>query len=115
MRLTANVQPVDNYDAGVAAVVQRRTDVLFGERAQLLQAVQRSAEAKDLRVLSRHFTFARSGARARRATKTTSASRSIARCRESCTDPQFGEVYAASFGAPDGGTVAYFRSIVLPK
>jgi len=48
MRLTANVEPVDNYDAGVAAVVKGRTDVLFGDRAQLLQAVQRSAQiAKD--------------------------------------------------------------------
>ena len=58
MRLTASVAPVDNYDAGVAAVLQGRTDVLFGDRAQLLQAVQRSPDAKDLRVLSRHFTFA---------------------------------------------------------
>ena len=80
MRLTASVASVDNYETGVAAVLQRRTDVLFGDRAQLLEAVQRSPDAKDLRVLSRHFDFRPSSALALAAqTTTTSGSRSIAR------------------------------------
>ena len=114
MRLTASVAPVDNYDIGVAAVLQRRTDVLFGERAQLLNAVQRSPDAKRLRVLSRNFTF---GPLALALPRNQDDFRlAVDRALSGIvTDPQFGEVYAASFGAPDGGTVAYFRSIVLPK
>ncbi len=59
MRLTASVAPVDNYDAGVAAVLQRpaRTCCSATERS-CFEAVQRSPDAKDLRVLSRRYVFA---------------------------------------------------------
>ncbi len=55
------------------------TDVLFGERAQLLQAVQRSPAAKQLTVLQRHL-HVRGRWRCRlHATTTISGSRSIGR------------------------------------
>jgi hypothetical protein len=57
------------------AVLQRHSDVLFGDRAQLLEAVKRNP---DLRVLSRRYTFAASALRCP-GTTTTSASPSIAR------------------------------------
>ena len=40
LRLTANVDPVPDYAAGIAAVLKRRSDVLFGDREKLLQAVR---------------------------------------------------------------------------
>ena len=47
-----------DYDAGIAAVLERRSDVLFGDREKLLQAVRRNPDERDLRVLTRRFTFA---------------------------------------------------------
>ena len=58
LRLTASVASVDSYQTGVAAVRKGQVDVLFGDRAQLLEAVAHSADAKDLRVLSRRYAFA---------------------------------------------------------
>ena len=114
MRLSANVAPVANYEAGLAAVAGGSTDVLFGERAQLLQAVQRSPAAKQLTVLERNYTFA-------------ALALSLARNDDDFrlavdraltgiyADPQFGAMYAASFGAPDAVSVAFFRSVAVPK
>ena len=114
MRLTANVEPVDNYDAGVAAVVKGRTDVLFGDRAQLLQAVQRSAQAKDLRVLSRRYTFA---ALALGLARNDDEFRlAVDRALTNVYgNPQFGELYAATFGPADPDTIAFVRSVAVPK
>jgi polar amino acid transport system substrate-binding protein len=114
LRLTASVASVDSYQAGVAAVHNGQADVLFGDRAQLLDAAARSPDAKDLRVLSRHFEF---------------ASRALALARNDddfrlavdraltqiYLDPQFGTLYSATFGAPDDATVAFFRAAALPK
>jgi ABC-type amino acid transport substrate-binding protein len=114
MHLTASVAPVDTYDAGVAAVLKRRSDVLFGDRAQLLQAVQRSPDAKDLRVLSRHYTF---GALALAVPRNDDDFRlAVDRALTGIfADPKFAELYAASFGPPDAETVAFFRTVALPK
>lgn len=114
MHLTASVAPVDNYDVGVAAVLQRRSEVLFGDRAQLLQAVQHSPDGKYLRVLSQRYVFALTAlAMARneddfRLAVDQALTAIIA-------DPQFGALYTASFGAPDADTVAFFRAVGLPK
>jgi polar amino acid transport system substrate-binding protein len=114
LRLTASIVPVDTYDAGVARVRDGGTDVLFGDRAQLLDAVKRSAGAKQLRVLTRHFTFAPLGLALAR--NDDDFRLAIDRALTSTyLDPSFGEIYAASFGAPDADTVAFFRATVVPK
>jgi len=114
MQLTANVESANTYDAGLAAVVDGRTDVLFGDRAQLLQAVQRSVARKDLRVLTRHYTFA---AQALAVARNDDAFRlAVDRALTSVyLDPQFGDLYATAFGPADADTVAFFRSVVVPK
>jgi len=114
MHLTASVAPVDDYDSGVAAIVQRRSDVLFGDRAALLQAVQRNPAAKDLRVLTRHYTFAALAlALARNDDEFRLA---VDRALTAIyMDPQFGALYAATFGAPDADTVAFIRSVAVPQ
>jgi ABC-type amino acid transport substrate-binding protein len=113
MHLTASVAPVDSYDAGLAAVLQRRSDVLFGERQQLLQAVQR-ASSKDLHVLSRFYTFT---ALALALARNDDAFRlAVDRAlTETYSNTQFGGLYTATFGAPDPETVAFFRSVAVPK
>jgi polar amino acid transport system substrate-binding protein len=104
---------VDSYDAGVTAVLQRRSDVLFGDRAHLLQAVQRSPDAKNLRVLSHHYTFAAVGLALPR--NDDDFRLAVDRALMGIVaDPKFGELYAASFGPPDADTVAFFRSVALP-
>jgi ABC-type amino acid transport substrate-binding protein len=114
MHLTASVAPVDSYDAGVTAVLQRRSDVLFGERAQLLQAVRQSPAGKDLRLLSRHYVFA---AVALALTRNDDDFRlAVDRALTGIyANPQFGELYTATFGAADTETVAFFRSVAVPQ
>src|ERR1051325_7108679 len=53
----AGVALVDSYNAGVQRVVQRRSDALFGERAILLDLAKRHADARNLIVLDRLFTY----------------------------------------------------------
>jgi ABC-type amino acid transport substrate-binding protein len=113
LRVTASVQPVADYDAGIVAVGARQSDVLFGDREKLLQAVQRSPNAKDLRVLTRHFTFV---AIALALPRNDDDFRLVVdrALTNVYADPQFGALYTANFGAPDADTVAFFRSVGVP-
>jgi len=114
MHLKASVAPVDTYDAGLTAVLQRRSDVVFGDRAQLLQAVQRSPAKHELRVLSRHYAFA---ALALAMARNDDDFRLVVDRALTAiySNPQFGELYTATFGPPDAETVAFFRSVAVPK
>jgi len=113
LRLTANVEPVADYDAGIAALLKGRTDVLFGERVKLLQAVQRSPSRQDLRVLTRHFTFVALALAVPRNDDDfrLAVDRALS---EVYADPKFGALYTAEFGTPDADTVAFFRSVGVP-
>jgi len=110
LRLTANVEPVADYDAGIAAVLARRSDVLFGDREKLLAAVRRNPE---LRVLTRRFTFALLAL----ATPRNDDDFRLAVDRalsEVYADPAFGALYTNNFGVPDTETVAFFRNVGVP-
>ena len=113
LRLTASVQPVADYDAGIAAVQKSQSDVLLGDREKLLQAVQRNPNAKNLRVLTRHFTFV---ALALAVPRNDDDFRlAVDRALSAVyADPQFGAMYTANFGTPDPDTVAFFRSVGVP-
>ncbi len=113
LRLTASVQPVADYDAGIAAVRARQSDVLFGDREKLLQAVQGSPNAKDLRVLTRHFTFVALALALPRNDDDfrLAVDRALSNVY---ADPQFGALYTTTFGPPDADTVAFFRSVGVP-
>jgi polar amino acid transport system substrate-binding protein len=113
LRLTANVEPVPDYDAGIAAVRERRSDVLFGDREKLLQAVRRNPAERDLRVLTRRFTFALLAL----ATPRNDDDFRLAVDRalsEVYADPAFGALYTDHFGVPDTDTVAFFRNVGVP-
>jgi putrescine:ornithine antiporter len=113
LRLTANVESVPDYDAGVSAVLARRSDVLFGDREALLQAVARSRAADELKVLTRRFTFAALAL----ATSRNDDEFRLAVDRalsEFYANAAFGALYAANFGRPDTDTVAFFRNVGVP-
>lgn len=113
LRLTANVEPVADYDAGIAAVLGRGSDVLLGDREKLLQAVRRNPAGSDLRVLTRRFTFALLAL----ATPRNDDDFRLAVDRalsEVYADPSFGMLYTDHFGVPDTETVAFFRNVGVP-
>src|SRR5262249_43588986 len=114
LRLTASIVPVDTYDAGIARVQDGGTDVLFGDRAHLLDAVKRNADAQKMRVLTRRFEFmpialalVRNDDDFRLAVDRALTATYL--------DPSFGEIYQTTFGAPDADTVAFFRATAVPK
>ena len=113
LRLTASVQSVADYEAGIAAVHESQSDVLFGNRENLLQAVLHSPNAKDLTVLTRHFTFVALALALPRNEDDfrLAVDRALSNVY---ADPQFGALYAANFGPPDPDTVAFFRSVGVP-
>jgi polar amino acid transport system substrate-binding protein len=113
LRLKANLEPVVDYGAGIAAVLEGRSDVLFGDREKLLQAVQRNPAEGELRVLTRRFTFALLAL----ATPRNDDDFRLAVDRalsEVYADPAFGALYTDNFGVPDTDTVAFFRNVGVP-
>jgi len=54
-KLTAKVVPVDGYDAGIRRVLDRSSNVFFGDRSILLDAAKRRSPG-ELLVLERQFT-----------------------------------------------------------
>lgn len=108
--IIGTLDPVPTYEAGIARVLNRDSDVFFGDRARLLALAKRSPDARKLRVLDRHFTYeplalvlARNDDEFRLA-----VDRALARIYAS---PKFGDAYQAEFGPPDADTVEYFRSL----
>ena len=55
-QLTADVVTVDGYESGVARVMRHESNVFFGDRSMLLEAVAHSSAPKRLVVLDRMFT-----------------------------------------------------------
>ncbi|HEV2732684.1 MAG TPA: amino acid ABC transporter substrate-binding protein [Terriglobales bacterium] len=56
-KIDARIVPVESHDQGVQRVLNRTSDVLFGERSILLDAKKRNAAGQDLVVLDRLFTY----------------------------------------------------------
>ena len=54
---SAKIERVGGYDAGIQALVDRKVDVFFGERAVALDTVKRHPYSKDLVAVDRLFTF----------------------------------------------------------
>ena len=104
----ADVTRIKAYDEGVQAVMERRSDAFFGERAILLDAVRRHAYTSNLLVLDRQFTYERLGLAIRRGDEAFRllVDRALSGLYLS------GEVvplYAASFGEPDANALAFFQ------
>jgi polar amino acid transport system substrate-binding protein len=113
LHIKANLESVSDYDTGIAAVLDRRLDVLFGDREKLLEPVRRNPAERDLRVLTRRFTFALLAL----ATPRNDDDFRLAVDRalsEIYADQAFGALYTDYFGVPDEDTVSFFRNVGVP-
>ena len=111
-QLSATVAPVDSYAAGVTQVLDRTSDVLFGERPILVDAAAASASPNDLIILDRMFT-------------TTPVALALARNDDDFRlvvdralslffpSPEFRDLYTKWFGAPDDAIVTFIRQSAL--
>jgi ABC-type amino acid transport substrate-binding protein len=114
LQVLANVSAVESYDAGISRLLGRESDVLFGERAILLDAARRRPSAGDLVVIDRLFTdeplalaMARGDDDFRLA-----VDRALSRFYRSGA---LGELYTTSFGEPDQTALTFFRWHALPE
>jgi polar amino acid transport system substrate-binding protein len=114
LQLTATVVPVDSYATGIARVLDGSTDVFFGDRPILVDAIQGNSSGSDLVVLERLFTaepialaLARNDDDFRLA-----VDRALSQLYGS---PAFHDLYQKWFGEPDDTTLAFFRMAALSE
>ncbi len=110
LKLIARLDMVDSYETAVARVLNKDSDVLFGDRATLLALATRSADARKLRVLTRHYTYEPLALALARNNDDFRllVDRALLRFYAS---PKFGEAFTAVFGAADAATIEYFRGM----
>ena len=113
LQVVTTVSPVSSYDAGIEAVLARRVDALFGERAVLLDAARRDGATRDLVVLDRLFTYEplalAIGLHDERFRLLVDGT--LTRFYAS---GGMGNLYAKWFGEPDQSAVTFFRWSALP-
>jgi polar amino acid transport system substrate-binding protein len=112
--ISATVAPVASYDAGIQRVLDRGSDVLFGDRAILLEAAKRSPSSSNLIVLDRLFTqeplalaLARNDDDFRLVVDKSLSGLFASK--------NFDGLYLKWFGEPDESTLSFFRASVLPE
>ena len=113
LQVQTTVSPVGTYESGVDAVLTRKVDALFGERAIVLDAARRRAGGRDLVVLDREFTheplaltLPPNDDRFR-----LLVDRTLSRLYAS---GEIAAIYKTWFGEPDETAVAFFRWNALP-
>lgn len=113
LRITATVAPVDSYEAGVRRVLDRSSDVFFGERAVLLGAATRDSAA-DLIVLDRYFTYEPLALALEQNNDDFRlvVDRTLSRLFGSS---EFRGLYAKWFGPPNEDALTFFRLSALPE
>ena len=113
LELSGNVVRVNDYQAGIRSVLDRSANILFGDRAILLDAATRSRSARDLVVVDRQFTHEPLSIALTRGDEELRlvADRTISRLYRS---GDIGSLYASWFGEPDESALAFFRMVALP-
>jgi len=111
--IDASVMAVESYNAGVQQVLDRKVDVLFGDRAILLQAAKRNA-SEDLLVLDRLFTYEPMALGFSRGDEDLRflVDRTLSRIYRS---KELGSLYSKWFGSLDEGEVKFFQQSALPE
>ena len=112
--ISATVAPVDSYDAGIRRLLDRGSDVFFGDHAILLEAAKRNPSSSDLLVLDRLFTdeplsiaLPRNDDDFRLVVDKTLSGLFASK--------DFDGLYLKWFGEPDESALAFFRANVLPE
>jgi polar amino acid transport system substrate-binding protein len=111
--IDARIVPVDSYDAGVQSLIDGTSDVLFGDRAILLEAAKRNPAAQDLTLLDRRFTNEPVGLVLARGDEDF---RLVVdqKLSQTIRSDAFRGLYARWFGEFDQPTARFFRDTVLP-
>lgn len=113
-KIAARVVPVEDYATGVRRVLERSTNVLFADRAILLDAATRSPSARDLIVLDRQFTYEPLALGLPRGDEDfrLAVDRILSRL---FTTGEFRDLYMKWFGTPDESALMFFRMSALPE
>lgn len=113
-KIDAKVVPVDSHDEGVQKVLDRATDVLFGERNMLLDAKKRSPSSGDLIVIDREFTYEPLAMALPRGDEDFRlfVDRSLSKLNRS---GMIQSLYRSFFGEPDEDTLTFFRLNTVPE
>jgi putrescine:ornithine antiporter len=113
-QLTAKVVPVPSYEDGIKRVLDRSTNVFFGDRAILLEVAKRSSSKGDLIVLDRHFTYEPIALALQRGDEDFRllVDRTLSRLFVS---EDFRFLYAKWFGKPGEFALEFFRLSALPE
>ena len=113
-RIAVATQSISGYAEGVQMLLDRRATVLFGDRPVLVEAAQRGPGAGQLAVLERVFSRATLALALPRgdADWRLFVDRTLSRTYRS---PDFGALYAASFGALEGPMADFYRLVALPE
>ena len=113
LRVNAEVVPVPDYATGVSQLLARDVDVLFGDRAVILGALD-DAASEDVVILDRRFThesgafmLARGDDAFRLAVDTALS--------EIYTTGAFGDLYTTWFGAFDDSARTFYQWTALPQ
>ena len=114
LEISGNVVRVSDYDAGIRSVLDRSSNVFFGDRAILLDAAKRSRSARDLVLVDRQFTYEPLSVAVARGDEELRliADRALSRLYRS---GDIGTLYAAWFGEPDESALTFFRMTALPE
>jgi ABC-type amino acid transport substrate-binding protein len=114
LEIVAGVAPVKSYDEGVQQVLNHRSDVFFGDRAILLDAAKRHSGGRDLVVLDRLFTYEPMALALAPGDDDFRllVDRALSRVYRS---GDIAQLYAKSFGEPDGEALTFFRWNTLPE
>ena len=113
-QIDATVAPVDSYQAGIQRVLDRSSDVFFGDRPILYDAAGASSSAADLVVLDRLFTYEPLALALARDDEDFRlvVDRSLSRLFKS---GGFKDVYVKWFGEPDDSAAIFFGLSALPE
>lgn len=112
--LDVNVVPVDSYKAGIQRVLDAQSDVFFGDRPILIDAVARNSESQNLVVLDPQYTYEDLALPLPRGDEELRllVDRVLSRLY---TSKDFYSEYAKWFGKPDLQTLAFYLRVALPK
>jgi len=112
--IDATVAPVDSYQAGIQRVLDRKSDVFFGDRPILYDAAEGGPAAADLTVLDRLFSYEPLALALARDDEDFRlvVDRSLSKLFRS---DQFKDMYVKWFGEPDDGAAIFFGLSALPE
>jgi polar amino acid transport system substrate-binding protein len=109
----ATVTPVHDYELGVRALLEGKSDVLFGERAILINAARRSSPSHNLTVVDRYFTYEPLALTIAKGDEKLRLLIDQSLSHAYRNGEIFG-LYSAIFGEPDENTRTFFRWSAIP-